>query len=230
VDLSPEMLTEAARRQTRVRWVEADIATWQPGRPVDVVYSNATLHWLDDHDDLFPRLIGLLGPKGVLAVQMPLSWTEPSHVLMREVLATGGDDGAPLGPDALRARLARLSVADPAAYYDLLAPLVEELDIWTSRYLQVLAGPDAVLEWVRATGLRPVLNGLPRSELERFLIRYREKLATAYPPQPSGTTLYPFPRLFIVARKGQATHHAGSPRRRPSTPCPGGTGSDRQHG
>lgn len=199
LDLSPDMLAQAAKQQTRVRWVQADIPTWQPDRPVDVLYSNATLHWLHDHDVLFPHLAGLLAPGGVLAVQMPLVWSEPFQVLMRQVLATGGTDGEPLGPEALRERLAHSWVEEPAHYYDLLAPSVETLDIWTTRYLQVLRDDDAVVEWVRATSMRPVLNALSQPELDVFLARYRQELATPYPPQPDGTILFPFPRLFIVA-------------------------------
>ena len=200
LDNSPEMLREAAAHGGAVVWQETDIAGWAPRQPVDVIFSNAALHWLPDHDELFPKLVSYLAPGGVLAVQMPLSWSEPSHVLMRETLRTGESGGTQLGPESLRARLSRKWVAEPANYYSILSPGVESVDIWTTRYLHVLSGPEPVFEWVKGTGLRPILETLEGAEREQFLTQYRKRLLEAYPPRPDGTTLYPFPRLFIVAR------------------------------
>jgi trans-aconitate 2-methyltransferase len=183
-----------------VRWIEADVRTWSPGEPVDLLYSNATLHWVEAHHELFPRLAGFLRPGGCLAVQMPLSWGAPSHRLMRETLADGGPGGRPLGTAELRQAMARDWVEEPAVYYDLLAGLARSLDIWETEYLQVLAGDDPVLEWVKGTGLRPILDGLGDAERDIFLAEYARRLRAAYPARADGRTLYPFRRLFIVAR------------------------------
>ena len=165
----------------------------------DVVFSNATLHWAKGHPSLFPKLAGFLNPGGCLSVQMPLSFDVPSHRLMRQTLADGAEDGGPIGTPELRKAVARRWVEDVDVYYDLLAERVHHLDIWQTEYLQILEGEDPVLEWVKATGLRPVLNGLEGTERERFLETYRRRLRQAYPCKGNGKTLYPFPRLFIVA-------------------------------
>lgn len=199
IDNSPEMLAKAAAQPGSVQWQAADIAHWQPATPPDLIYSNATLHWVTDHHELFPRLIRTLKPGGCLAVQMPLSWDLPSHRLMRETLADGGPNGHPLGSAELRQAVARKWVADPAVYYDLLAGLTTQLDIWSTEYLQVLNGADPVLEWVKGTGLRPILNGLDDHEREVFRTAYAERLRATYPQRSDGQTLYPFERLFIVA-------------------------------
>jgi len=199
-DSSQEMLDKAATTPSRVRWERQDVRDWAPERPIDVLFSNAMFQWVDGHDAIFPRLVRGLAPGGVLAVQMPLSWSEPSHRLMREVLATGGPGGSPIGPAALREKLALKWVWEAEEYYDLLRPLVAEIDVWETHYLQVLEGDDPVLEWVKGTGLRPVLEGLDDADRERFLAEYRARLLDAYPRRSRGETLYPFPRLFIVAR------------------------------
>jgi trans-aconitate 2-methyltransferase len=199
VDSSKEMLQKAKAGGGQVKWIEADVSSWTPEAAPDLIYSNATLHWVEDHRLLFPRLAGLLNPGGCLAVQMPLSFDEPSHRLMRETLGDGGEDGGPLGPPELRKAVARRWVAHTDLYYELLAGRVSELDIWQTEYLQILDGQDPVLEWVKATGLRPVLNGLEGAERERFVEIYRQRLRQAYPRRADGKTLYPFPRLFIVA-------------------------------
>ena len=89
LDSSPEMLAKARTDPGRIEWVGADITEWEPEQAPDLIYSNAVLHWLEDHPALFPRLLGYLAPGGCLAVQMPLSHLQPSHVLMCE-LANGG--------------------------------------------------------------------------------------------------------------------------------------------
>lgn len=199
IDNSRDMLDKAAAGGTGIRWVEAPVETWQPEAPPDLIYSNAALHWVADHGRHFPRLLSCLRPGGCLAVQMPLSWGEPSHRLMRETLADGGAGGKAIGTQTLRDAVARKWVEDPAYYYDLLSAGSARLDIWKTEYLQLLDGDDPVFEWVSATGLRPVLNTLEGDELTQFVRDYKRRLREAYPRRPDGKTLYPFPRLFIVA-------------------------------
>ncbi len=199
IDNSKEMLAKAAAEPGRVRWVEADIRDWQPEHPPDLLYSNATLQWVENHHVLFPRLASWLAAGGHLAVQMPMSWDAPSHRLMRDTLTNGGPGGSALGADGLRDAVARNWVEEPQAYYDLLAGCSRSLDIWETKYVQVLEGDDPVLEWVKGTGLRPILNGLGDGERRMFLEEYARRLRVAYPARTDGRTLYPFRRLFIVA-------------------------------
>jgi trans-aconitate 2-methyltransferase len=199
VDNSKEMLGQAAAKPGNIRWIDADIRAWSPPDPADLLYSNATLHWIDRHDELFPRLLGCLRPGGCLAVQMPLSWNAPSHRLMRETLADGSASGQALGSEQLRETVARDWVAKPEFYYDLLAPSAKSVDIWETEYLQILEGRDPVLEWVKSTGLRPIIDGLDDKERAIYLAEYGRRLRSAYPAMPDGRTLYPFRRLFIVA-------------------------------
>jgi trans-aconitate 2-methyltransferase len=199
LDNSKEMLEKAAKETDKVQWVEADIRTWSPAQPPDLIYSNAALHWVEKHRELFPRLVGLLKAGGCLAVQMPLSFPMPSHRLMRETLANGGPNGSPIASETFRQAIVREWVESAATYYDLLASHTQQLDIWETEYLQVLSGNDPVLEWVKGTGLRPILNGLDASERDLFLAEYTRRLREAYPMRADGHTLYPFRRLFMVA-------------------------------
>src|ERR1700687_216436 len=89
IDSSPEMLKQAAATPAPIRWVEADLTSWAPPERAALVFSNAVLQWVDRHEELFPRLLDMLVPGGVLAVQMPRNFDAPSHVLMRE---TAGEE------------------------------------------------------------------------------------------------------------------------------------------
>ena len=202
IDHSPQMLEKARATPSRVRWQHGDLADWQPEETPSLLFSNAVIHWLPDHRSLITRLWSLLPSGGCLAVQAPMSWDLPSHRLMRETLAGGGAGGAPLGSAELRRATESPGLHDPSFYYDLVAADAAHLDVWTTEYLHALTGTDAVLEWVTATSLRPILAGLGDADRAAFLDRYRERLIRAYPTRPDGTTLYPFSRLFIVAVRG----------------------------
>jgi trans-aconitate 2-methyltransferase len=204
IDHSKEMLQEAQAETSTVQWIKADLRDWRPPSPPDLIYTNATLQWVEGHRDLFPQLLSQLRTGGTLAVQMPLSWDMPSHVLMRTVLEEGHGDSGPLGTEGLRQTTARKWVEEAEVYYDLLSSNCEQIDLWKTEYLQRLSGDDPVLEWVKATGLRPVIDGLDERQRELFLAEYRSRLRTAYPRREDGSTLYPFRRLFIVATKIKA--------------------------
>ena len=201
IDRSREMLQKAAAEPGPIRWLEADIATWSAPDKSALIFSNATLQWLGEHARLFPHLMRQLVPRGVLAVQMPRNFDQPSHVLMRET-AADGPWAAMLAPVVGGATVLRDDpVAPPDWYYDLLAPLAAPgLDLWETDYLHVLEGEDPVLQWVSATALRPVLEALKGEMRQGFLAAYGAKLRQAYPRRADGKTLLPFRRLFIVAR------------------------------
>jgi trans-aconitate 2-methyltransferase len=202
VDRSREMLDKAAAEPSRIQWVEGDIATWSAPAPGALIFSNATLHWLGEHERLFPHLLRQLRPAGVLAVQMPRSFDQESHRLLRET-AMEEPWAKRLAPAFGSVTFLRGEpVMPPEAYYDLLAPLAPHLDLWETEYLQVLTGEDAVLEWVRGTALRPVLDALPADDRAAFTAAYGAKLRQAYPRRGDGKTLFPFRRLFLVARLG----------------------------
>lgn len=199
LDTSPAMLESARHRLPRLAFAQADAATWIPERAPDLIYANAVLQWLPDHPVLLPRLLGLLAPGGVLAVQMPDNLAEPSHRLMREV-AGAGPWAEAIGDPAVAGRLGRM--LEPAGYYDLLAPLAAEIDVWRTAYHHPMADAAAIVDWVSATGLRPFLDPLDPDQRAGFLAAYAAAIEAGYPPRADGRRLLAFPRVFIVARKG----------------------------
>jgi trans-aconitate 2-methyltransferase len=195
VDTSPEMLAKAAAAAPEITWVLADLGRWRPERPVDVIYSNAALHWLEGHDTLFPALLSSLAPGGVLAVQMPRNFSAPSHT----VHGRSGAWRTVAGEGSSRSSVPRRP-GDPALYYGLLASRAAALDIWETEYLQVLDGENPVKEWTKGTWLRPLLAALDEPDRSGFEAAYGALVARAYPPHADGRTLFPFRRLFIIAK------------------------------
>lgn len=194
IDTSPAMLDKARAAVPGARFTQVDVAAWAPDTPVDLLFSNATLHWVPDHATLLPRLMGFLAPGGVLAVQIPDNLDEPSHALMREVAAEA--PFADLLRDAAGARAALLSFEET---YDALAPAAAHVEIWRTTYVHPLAGPEAIVEMVSSTGLKPFVDPLPPDLRADYLARYGEKIAKAYRRCADGRVLFRFPRVFWVA-------------------------------
>jgi trans-aconitate 2-methyltransferase len=204
VDHSPQMLSAARSMDVdqRVEWVESDVAQWDPatlGVQPDVIVTNATLQWVPGHAELLTRWAAALAPDGWLAMQVPGNLDAPSHALMREVARDHPD------ADLLRPALDRLQVEQPAAYVELLGRVGLEVDGWETTYQHVLdpegRQSNPVLEWVRGTGLRPVLEALTdQTRRDAFLAEYDARLRAAYPRTPIGV-IFPFRRIFLVAHR-----------------------------
>ena len=123
------MLTSARERLPQCRFEAGDIGTWQPTVAPDLIFANASLQWVSDHETLLPRLLGLLAPGGVLAVQMPDNRDEPSHAAMRAVASE-----EPFSAFVGKTAAGRVKILELGAYYDLLAPRAASLDVWRTAY------------------------------------------------------------------------------------------------
>ena len=190
VDASPAMLRVAAGYDAKHL---ADIAAWQPEAPPALIFSNAALQWLGDHDRLLPRLAELLAPGGTLAVQMPRQYAAPSHSALR-ALAAG------MFPDRFDFTEWKPAVLPAADYWPILAPL-GQVSLWESEYLQWLEpaeGAHPVRRFTESTAMRPYLDNLSAPEAEAFTAAYDAALEATYPRQADGAALMPFRRMFMV--------------------------------
>ena len=194
VDSSPEMLAEAHREFPGLAWQQADIGSWRPPAPPDLIYTNAALQWVPDHETLLPSLLNQLHSGGVLAMQVPRHFESPSHLELKELVMQS----------RWRIKLEHLlltPIPPPETYWRWLSPQARNIDIWETIYLQVLDGEDPVVNFMRGTALRPFLSALPEPEAAKFVDAFAERMAAAYPPQPNGQTLFPFRRLFLLAQR-----------------------------
>lgn len=195
LDSSPSMIAAARQRLPSLHFDVTDIASWNDPGPYDLIFANAVLQWLPDHEVLFPRLVEKLAPGGHLAVQMPDNLDEPAHRCLREIAADGPWSEKLKGIERNMRYEARW-------YYELLAPFCARIDVWRTTYYHPLrGGVDAVVEWFKGSALRPFFSALNEDEQSIFITRYRDALNRGYPALADGTVLLPFPRLFLVATR-----------------------------
>ena len=195
IDNSPAMLARsAAFAGDDLRFVEGDIGEFTSEGEFDLVFSNAALHWIADHEALLTRLTAALTDEGQLAVQVPANDDHPSHATAVEVARE-----APFR-DLLGGHVRQSPVLAPEAYAALLNRLgYRRQHVRLQVYGHELASREAVIEWVRGSVLTDYEKRLPAEVWPAFLARYRERLL----PQLDDTRpfFYPFKRvLFWAAR------------------------------
>lgn len=194
VDASEAMLANAVMRRCYERVALADIADWQPETPPALIYSNAALNWVPDHERHMPRLAGMLAPGGVLAVQMPRQGEAPSHRLLREVAER-------LFPGRFPARPA--PVLQAGEYVELLLAL-GEVRAWATDYIQILdpvPQGHPVRAFTEATAMRPFVAAMTGEEARAFVSAYDAALDDTYPALPDGRVLFPFTRVFFILER-----------------------------
>lgn len=201
VDSSEEMLSSARSTPSRVQWRWGNLMNWQPDHKPSLLFCNAVIQWLPDHQEFIPRIWSMLSSGGCLAVQAPMSWDLPSHKVIRDALKDSsiGDVNVRLRGYELKSNEDLGWLHNPDFYFDLLSSQSVHIDMWSTEYVHILEGDNAVLEWVKGTSLRPILAALNKKEQNIYLEIVRQRLNQIYQRRSDGTTLYRFRRLFFVA-------------------------------
>lgn len=158
----------------------------------DVVFSNAALQWLPDHEFLFPQIMATIKPGGQLLVQMPAQ----HHNLTNKLLYQLGNQGPYAAAYHGWNRLS--PVLEPDHYAQLLFENgSKSMQVFEKIYPLVLNDVDALLTWVSGTALIPYLERLPEHLKNSFRNDYRALLHQHFPKTP---VFYPFKRILIGAQ------------------------------
>jgi trans-aconitate 2-methyltransferase len=196
IDNSPQMIEKARATYPNEMWLLADAGAWSPAEPCDLVFSNATLQWIPDHDALIPRLCDAVAPGGVLAVQVPANQQSPLHQALLRVSSKPEWD-------SLTANCRdQITYHAPEYYYDALAGRVKRIELWQTTYLHIMDRPQALIDWYASTGMKPYLERLgSEAEKRQFQQDVLRECTEAYPVRKDGRILFAFARTFFVAYK-----------------------------
>ncbi len=193
VDSSPEMLAgAAARAEPGLTFESGDLATWTADG-VDIVISNAALHWVGDHPAVLARWRDALADGGQLAVQVPANPDHPSHEISRQLAEEWMGDEAP--PDPVHEH-----VLTPDRYAEVLDDLgFERQHVRLQVYGHRMASTADVVEWVKGTSLTRFRQTMPPADYERFLEEYRRRLLGVLGDRPD--YFYAFKRILFWGRR-----------------------------
>ena len=194
IDNSAEMLERAAQYTSEnlhfeLETVENFVAASDEW---DLIFSNAALHWIPDHHQLFPALLAKVRPGGQIAVQMPSNFNHIAQSLVVDIALE----------EPFRTALKGFVRYSPVLTIDdyaemLFAAGFENINVFEKIYPQVLENSDGVMEFTKGTLFVPYLERL--GDLgDSFLQTYRERLRQHMPGSP---VFYSFRRTIFVATR-----------------------------
>ena len=195
-DNSPAMIKKATEDYPNQKWILFDASVDNLNDKYDLVFSNATIQWIPNHDKLLKRFADLLNESGVLAVQLPQFFDMPLGKAISEIGRQNKWVDATKGIDSL------FTINSVSYYYDHLAKYFSMIDIWITDYYHIMESQSSILEMIRATGLKPYLERIAdNNDKKQFGTLVLDKIKNDYPLQNNGKILFPFKRLFFVAKK-----------------------------
>jgi len=196
LDNSSAMIKKAAQDHPNQAWIVADALIYNPETEYDIVFSNAAVQWIPNHENLLKKFYGMLSDNGIVAIQIPLFWDMPLGRIINEV----AEDSR--WKDQMEGVSDLFTIHDYSFYYDHLAILFNSIDIWQTHYFHILDSHIAILEMMRSTGLKPFLGALDNdSDINQFENKVLIGIEKAYRKQKNGKVLLPFKRLFFIGYK-----------------------------
>lgn len=197
IDPSPEMLSKSKQYvkdnlSFRNSTVE-DFVVANNDQKWDLVFSNAALQWVDKHEVLFPKLIGLLSALGQLAIQMPVQQENLLNKLLLELVRE-----KPF-VDYLNGfiRIPPLLSIDEYAQI-LFENGLSNLQILQKVYPITGDKPDVFFDFIAGTSLVPYMERMTSEQQEEFTTEYKLRIKKAFRRYPA---IYAFKRLLLYGRK-----------------------------
>jgi len=192
IDSSPEMLEQAKSKEREGLWFELGSIEDVSGE-WDLIFSNAAIHWVNDHEELIPSLFNLLSPGGQIAVQLPSNYNHETQHIVHELAKE------PLFASALGGWVRKSPVLSIGAYAEILYECGGmDINVFEKVFPHVLKDTDAIADWLAGTMMRPYLSRLSAELQARFMDTYKERLRKIYTKAP---VFYPFRRIFFSALK-----------------------------
>lgn len=192
IDSSRNMIEKAKKEHPQLGFRLCDALSLEG--TYDLLFSNACLQWIPEHNSLIPALMDKLNDGGILAVQIPMNGEEPLFRLIKEVAAEPkwGLDKVKLQPN---------ETLTPLEYYDILSGCSSSFDIWETKYYHTMPNHKALVEWVKGTRIRPHLDYLGDKKGAEFENELIERSKALYPVTVDGNVVLGFRRFFFSAVK-----------------------------
>ena len=192
-DNSDEMLEKARQLYPEIEFIHLDASGdfHEVSGKFDIIFSNACIQWIPNHHSLLPKLMALLNPDGMLAVQIPVQAKLAVQNIIDELAVKWSGKINPVGFNDLTEE----------EYFDVLSEISKDFELWETTYCHRMPDYDSIIEWYKSTGLRPYLEQLSIEDAELFLGQVYNELKNRYSVQKNGEIIFRFPRLFFTARK-----------------------------
>lgn len=206
LDSSPAMIERAITLLSgldpavrgRITFKLGDIRDFDARGEYTVVFSNAALQWTPDHPRVLAACYRAMRPGGRLMVQVPANERETAQATIHTMAAD-----APWSEWLASVRTpSDRRVRSPEEYAAMLADIgYADIDCRYHQFHHPMTGVAEVVEFSRATALRPFLDALPPERRDAFLAELTHRLEQAYGAR--GPLTFNFRRLFIWGRRAR---------------------------
>jgi len=194
IDSSREMLADSkafvnAHLQFEQRSIEEQV---KDPRKWDLVFSNAAIHWVDDHATLLPKLAAMVNPGGQLAIQIPNQQQNAANLILAQLA----------GQSPYKESLKNWNRPSPVLSIDEYARLLfsagaEHMNLFEKIYPIIADDSIALYDWVSGTALIPYLEKMAEEHKPIFIADFKETLKMKFPESP---LFYPFRRILMQAK------------------------------
>lgn len=196
VDYSDDMLKKAKENYPNIKFKKFDASRreWDLDTDYDIVFSNACIQWIPNHNELLLKMMSVLKPGGLLAVQVPLQNSQPVHRILKNVSKSSN----------WKSKFnfeTPFFLLEDREYFDILSEISSNFSMWQTNYYHRLDCHNDIIEWYKSTGLKPYLDVLDENDKELFISDVYNELIKEYRVQKNGEIIFKFPRLFFVAKK-----------------------------
>lgn len=171
----------------------------EPGESLgefDLIFSNAAIQWIPDHENLFVSFYQSLNSNGKVAVQLPMFFDMELGQTIRDVAES------PRWNNKLRSVTNSMYFDNYKNYYDILTEAgFSNIRMWQTNYYHIFPGHDTIYEMISSTGLRPYMEKLEEMDQVYFSKLVKEGIQSSYHMQENGNVILPFIRLFIIGER-----------------------------
>lgn len=196
IDSSSSMIKSAKNNYPNMEWRIEDVTKMVIKEKYDLIFSNATIQWIQNQEKLISNLVKMLEEEGALAVQVPLYHNMPvSHAIKKVSLNERWKKETMGANDAF-------TFHSSDYYYDILSVEVESISMWETFYFHIMPSHQNIVEMIKSTGMKTFLEMLDTPEEKiAFEKDVLKEITKVYPAQKDGKVLFPFKRLFFIGYK-----------------------------
>lgn len=192
IDNSSEMLVKAPTAQNLTFKEIPILEQLEEATKWDLIFSNAALQWIDNHGELFPKIISCLNPGGQLAVQMP---QQNENILNRILLNL-------VQEEPFSSFLNNWTRPSPVLTLDEYAKIFFEnggknLVIYEKVYPLISTSKDDFFDFISGSALTVYQERLKEDEFEKLSNEFKKRIDKYFPNIPS---IYAFRRLILYAQ------------------------------
>jgi len=194
IDRSPEMIAYAQAAFPGQVFIETDAQALQFGARFDVVFSNAALHWVPDHEAVLRGIYRALKPGGKAALQMG------GHGNAAEVFAAF-EQIRPAYADCFDGFVSPYTFCKPEAYKGWLAKAgFKRFEATLLRKEMVHETADAFRGWLETTWF-PYIRRVPETRRSQFVQAWMAAYLARCPRDDEGRVRIDMVRLEVFALK-----------------------------